>query len=194
MRAVLSTWSVDGKQLLASLSRSRKLDDPATERILINIADGSQRVIGTGRMLEARFSPDGKYIAFTKRRGERKGSDIAVFSVEGGADVILAEHAGNANNPLWTPDGKKLLFISDWRSGSTGAWRQGTFDMWSIGVEHGKPVGPPAFVKERVDGIKDVTADGDCYYRTGAFSQGLHIAIDQLWVIRNLFGDNKAAW
>jgi dipeptidyl aminopeptidase/acylaminoacyl peptidase len=191
VRAVLSAWSVDGTQLLAS--RSQKLDDPATERILITIADGSQRVIGTGRMLEARFSPDGKYIAFTKRRGERPGSDIAVVSVDGGTDVIFAEHAGNATTPVWTRDGKKLLFLSDRRSGSTGAWRQGTFDMWSIRVEQGKPAGPPEFVKERVDRSIDVTADGDCYYRTGTFSQNPPIQIDQLWVLKNLLGEKKAA-
>src|SRR5690242_18736135 len=99
MRAVLSAWSTDGRQLLAS--QSHKLDDPATERILINVADGSQRVIGIGRMLEARFSPDGRYIAFTKRRGEDPGSDIAVVAVEGGAEVNLTEHAGHATTPVW---------------------------------------------------------------------------------------------
>jgi hypothetical protein len=190
VRAVLSAWSTDGSQLLAS--KSHKLDDPGTERILINIADGSQRVIGTGRMLEARFSPDGKYIAFTKRLGEGRGSDIAVVSVEGGAEVNLTEHAGHATTPVWTRDGKKLFFLSNWRSGNS-EWRARDFDMWSIRVEQGKPAGAPEFVKERVDRIVDITTDGDCYYRTGTFSQNPPVAVNQLWVLKNLFGEKTAA-
>ncbi|HUQ92813.1 MAG TPA: hypothetical protein VM120_14125 [Bryobacteraceae bacterium] len=202
LRASVWTWSTDGRQLLAS--QNHKPDDPETGRILINMADGSQRGIGIGRMMEARFSPDGKYIAFTKRRGEGQGSDIVVVSVAGGADVKLTESVGHASNPVWTPDGKKLLFVSDWnavdqlRTGAKTielpvAWRNGASDMWSIGVERGKPAGPPEFVKERVDRIVDITPEGDCYYRTGTFSRDLHIASNQLWVLMNLFGEKKAA-
>ena len=190
VRAVLSAWSIDGRQLLAS--RSPKLDDPGAERILINIADGSQRVIGTGRMLEARFSPDGKYIAFTKRLGEGKGSSIAIVSVDGGADVNLTEHAGHATTPVWTRDGKEVLFLSNWRSGNS-EWRAGDFDMWSIHVAQGKPAGAAEFVKERVDRIVDITADADCYYRTGTFSQEPRVAINQLWLLKNLFGEKTGA-
>lgn len=191
LRAVFSAWSNDGRQLL--VSQSHKLDDPGTERILINIADGSERVIGTGRMLEARFSPDGKYIAFTKRLGEGRGSDIGVVAVEGGTEVNLTEHAGHATTPVWTRDGKKLLFLSNWRNGSNSEWRARDFDMWSIRVEQGKPAGQPEFLKERVDRIVDITADGACYYRTGTFSENPHVAINQLWVLKNLFGEKTAA-
>jgi hypothetical protein len=80
-----------------------------------------------------------------------------------------------------------VLFLNDWRSGNT-EWKAGSFDMWSIRVEQSKPAGPPEFVKERVDRIADITADGDCYYRTGTFSQNPSVAVNQLWVLKNLFG------
>ncbi len=190
VRAELSTWSPDGTQLLAV--RDKRPDDPSGERILIRVVDGSSRVIGSGRMREARFSPDGKQIAFTKRRGPRPatsaeghGSDIFLVSSNGGDEVPLVENAGSASNPIWMPGGEKLLFVSNRRNG--------TNDMWSVRLERGKPAGSLEFVKERVDRIVDVTPQGECYYRAGIFSQDLRVQSNQIWVLTNLFRENKSA-
>ncbi len=56
------------------------------------------------------FSPDGKQIAFT---GQYDGNeDVYVMPAEGGTPKRLTWHPGNDGALGWTPDGKKVLFVS----------------------------------------------------------------------------------
>ncbi|HZF07325.1 MAG TPA: PDZ domain-containing protein [Thermoanaerobaculia bacterium] len=74
-----------------------------------------------GQELFPKFSPDGKWIAFT---GQYSGSfQVYVISVDGGAPRQLTFHGDNANLPPrggydnevldWTPDGKSIVFRAD---------------------------------------------------------------------------------
>ena len=64
-----------------------------------------------GDELYPKFSPDGKWIAFT---GEYDGNpDVYVISVEGGEPKRLTFHPSNDIVLGWTPDGKNILFRSD---------------------------------------------------------------------------------
>ncbi len=57
------------------------------------------------------FSPDGKWIAFT---GRYDGNvDAYVMPAEGGEPKRLTWHPGQDVTAGWTPDGKKVLIISD---------------------------------------------------------------------------------
>jgi len=63
-----------------------------------------------GDELFPKFSPDGKWIAFT---GEYDGNpDVYVISAEGGEPKRLTFHPGNDIVLGWTPDGKNILFRS----------------------------------------------------------------------------------
>ena len=56
------------------------------------------------------FSPDGKWLAFS---GQYDGNeDVYVIPAEGGEPRRLTWHPGNDDVVGWTPDGKKVLFIS----------------------------------------------------------------------------------
>src|SRR5256885_16417303 len=64
-----------------------------------------------GDELYPKFSPDGKWIAFT---GEYDGNpDVYLISAEGGEPKRLTVHPGNDIVLGWTPDGKDILFRSD---------------------------------------------------------------------------------
>ena len=64
-----------------------------------------------GDELYPKFSPDGKWIAFT---GEYDGNpDVYVISSEGGEPKRLTFHPSNDIVLGWTPDGKNILFRSD---------------------------------------------------------------------------------
>ena len=64
-----------------------------------------------GDELYPKFSPDGKWIAFT---GEYDGNpDVYVISAEGGQPKRLTFHPSNDIVLGWTPDGKDILFRSD---------------------------------------------------------------------------------
>ncbi len=64
-----------------------------------------------GDELYPKFSPDGKWIAFT---GEYDGNpDVYLVSAEGGEPKRLTFHPSNDIVLGWTPDGKNILFRSD---------------------------------------------------------------------------------
>ncbi|MFO7894494.1 MAG: PDZ domain-containing protein [Longimicrobiales bacterium] len=63
-----------------------------------------------GRETNPRFSPDGRWLAFT---GEYDGNaDVYVVPVEGGAPTRLTWHPGADQVRDWTPDGSGVLFLS----------------------------------------------------------------------------------
>jgi Tol biopolymer transport system component len=152
-------WSLDGKHILAgatSQNGNRQL-------VFVSVADGSAHVVMTLEEL-ARYggvalSPDGRYIAYAF--AARKGSterDIFLLSTDGGVEVPLVTQPADDRNPVWTPDGGGVLFLST-RAGSTGAW--------FLRVVDGKPQGSPELVKRDVGQIVPIgfTRNGSLYYK-----------------------------
>src|SRR5215467_5094568 len=71
-----------------------------------------------GDELFPKFSPDGKWIAFT---GDYDGNpDVYLISAEGGEPKRLTFHPSNDIVLGWTPDGKNILFRSDRYSAPPG--------------------------------------------------------------------------
>ena len=64
----------------------------------------------------ARFSPDGKSIAFS---GQYEGADVYVMDAGGGAPRRVTFMAAGARPVAWTPDGSKIIF----RSGHENTFR-----------------------------------------------------------------------
>jgi Tol biopolymer transport system component/tRNA A-37 threonylcarbamoyl transferase component Bud32 len=68
--------------------------------------DGSKpRVLGTGRFLEPRYSPDGNRVAFF-------AGGVNVMNLPSGTVAQLTTQ-GAGGQPEWTPDGKRLLYLPD---------------------------------------------------------------------------------
>ncbi len=78
--------------------------------------------------LKARWSPDGKWIAFTSLRSGNP--DIWVMPAEGGAPQQLTFHSSHDHLCDWTPDGQWLLFTS---------LRSGGDELWKISTQGGMP-------------------------------------------------------
>jgi len=75
--------------------------------------DGSERVQLTfppmGPILNPRWSPDGRFIAFTKF-GTRNQITIYLNSADGGSPMLLLSGDFMPSNPSWSPDGKSFAY------------------------------------------------------------------------------------
>jgi Tol biopolymer transport system component len=163
-------WSPDGKSILTVLSRKNR----ASQIALISGQDASVRALKNFDGREPgrpRFSPDGRYIAYALEHApESRESDIFVLALEGGREIPLVQHPANDTCPDWTPDGKRILFLSD-RTGTMGAW-------W-IRIIDGRPQGTPELVKPDLG--RDIspmgfTADGSYYYGVRTEMNDVYIA------------------
>lgn len=141
-------WSPDGKHILVNPPGQRVV-------VLMSVADGSSQPIAS-RVFHARFSPDGRYIAFIRAEFGRFIGPVFVVSANGGPEALIVE--GKNKDVLWASDGKSLLFVSD---------RRGINDLWSIGIAEGKPAGPPQMLREHIDSLLGISHDGSLYYDAG---------------------------
>lgn len=80
-------------------------------------ADGSEgpRRLTATKAAEsgAVWSPDGGRIAFTTRRDGDEAAQVYVLPLRGGEAQRVTNMPGGVSNPQWRPDGKALLFESD---------------------------------------------------------------------------------
>jgi tricorn protease len=83
---------------------------------LVSTAGGTATRITSfpGNEYSARFSPDGKSIAFTA--GYDGAYGVYVMPAEGGEPVRLTYTLGSAQSIAWTPDGKRIVFRSSFEN------------------------------------------------------------------------------
>jgi Tol biopolymer transport system component len=171
----IAGWSPDGQQLLAvSTGKANRI-------ALFSVASGAVRVL---KETEGRrpwiptFSPDGKYVVYEcspQRDSEQR--DIYVLALDGGREVHVIEHPADDFVAGWTPDGSRILFVSD---------RAGTWDTWAIPIADGKPQGPPELVKK---GIGRITPLG--FTRRGSFYYGIATGLVDVYAATMDFATGK---
>jgi dipeptidyl aminopeptidase/acylaminoacyl peptidase len=66
---------------------------------------------------QPRWSPDGTHIVFIRggekdETGKPKPGQLAVLSLAGGEASTITELPKGASNPVWSPDGKRIVFVS----------------------------------------------------------------------------------
>jgi len=150
-------WSADGKQILAALRGK----DGTFRIVLVSVADGSLRFM---KKLDQRspkkmsLSPDGRYVAYDfPTKEDQAGHDIFLIATDGSGETALVEHPANDLSPVWTPNGKGVVFVSD---------RTGTYSLWVVPVGGGRAQGPPVLIKRDMGQIVPMgfTTRGSYYY------------------------------
>lgn len=104
---VPNDWSADGRFLVYMNFQN----GIAPELDVINLRNHSQTTYATG--VEAQFSPDGRWIAFTGlgSSGSGEGPEVYVGRLPGpGRRIQISNHGGA--QPRWRADGKELFYIT----------------------------------------------------------------------------------
>ncbi|MFL5458114.1 MAG: TolB family protein, partial [Myxococcales bacterium] len=74
-----------------------------------------EELLATKRLDDPQISPDGKLVAFTVRQKSlelnRDVKDVWIVPFQGGAPRQFTRD-GRSEHPRWSPDGKKLLIVS----------------------------------------------------------------------------------
>lgn len=124
------TWSIDGTKIL--FTRQIKEEDDTSHasngEIFIMDADGKNEkrlTFKKGYDSGAKFSPDGKRIAFYGPT-EDKNFELFIMNSDGSNVINLTNDVLEDYSPSWSPDGK-------WIAYSSGTSEQ--YDVWVINVE-----------------------------------------------------------
>jgi Tol biopolymer transport system component len=131
-------WSADGRWIAVELGR----EDRSAQIGLVSAADGSLRVLKSvdwRNSTDLVFSPDSRYLAFDLPHGDRSQQrDVFVMAIDGSREVPVVVDRADNSVVAWTPDGKRLLFVSD---------RRGSTDLWAIAIDEGRPREDASLVK-----------------------------------------------
>lgn len=150
-------WSPDGTDILTAVFGR----DGLTRMALVPAGGGEARILKTlgvrypGRMS---FSPDGRSILYEyPRREDAVEHDLFLLSVETGGVEDLVTSSYHDYNPVWSRDGKRVIFLSD---------RAGPVGLWSINVAPVPPAGAPRLLKSDVGDITamGLSRDGSYYF------------------------------
>ncbi|MDX1460708.1 MAG: S9 family peptidase [Xanthomonadales bacterium] len=109
--------SPDGTQIVVSVTEpSYEADADVSDLWLLGVAGNTppRRLTSTptGEGGVA-WSPDGKRIAFTTKRGDDEVNQVYVLDMTGpGEPVAITSLSTGAANPVWSPDGSRIAFES----------------------------------------------------------------------------------
>lgn len=142
------SWSPNGKELAVS---TFGMDAPnvrvGSENSIqiINLETNAKRILTKEEGTFPTWSPNGKRIAYwfyPKAVGRR---DIATISADGsGEPIVLTSDFGVSNwNPVWSPDGKFLYFVSD-KSGNWNFWRMAIDENTGKALSEPEPIIAPS--------------------------------------------------
>jgi len=167
-------WSPDGNKILASL----EAEDRSISLVTIGTSDQKMQRLVTLNWeypLRAQYSPDGRFIAYDSTKdGSRK---VYLMASDGLQEQVLAGSPGDNDSPLWTRDGRFLLF----RSSRSGQW-----DLFALHMKEGQAAGDPILIKPNIGeatSLRSITDDGKLFY--GEETGGVDVAIVER-------GDNKS--
>ena len=100
-------WSPDSKKMLYTDRRNRIVE--------VDVASKSKRTLlqnPEGEFYEVEYSPDGKWITYTKS-GTNNMSVVYVYDIASGKEYPVTEKWYDSSSPAFSRDGKYLVFSSE---------------------------------------------------------------------------------
>ena len=143
-----SAWTPDGKSILAVLiaPRGGKL---VTSVATFSVVDGKVNELktfdGSWAIGHPTISPNGAYITYDRAtRSDSPQRDIMILSTADLGESTLIAGSASDDSPVWSGDGKSILFRSD---------RRGVKDLMQQHVDQGRPLGSPELVKADIGNV-----------------------------------------
>ena len=160
-------WSPDGKTILIA----GQAGDRSTYLATLDIEEGILDRLVTldwETPNRAQYSPDGRFIAYDST----KGGDRAIYliSADGAQETVLVDSPGHDLSPLWTHDGRFLLFRTD---------RAGKWDLYGLPMTDGRLAGPARLLESNIgeaSSLRGVTTDGRLYVHEAIGGKDIAIA------------------
>ena len=141
------SWSPDGKQIVvSSWGRDQPTVRPSSGMTLdtFDVQTGTRHELSKIEATQPTWSPNGHRIAFWFYTGNYGRRDIATVPAGGGEPVIVTKDFAVSNwNPVWSPDGKFLYFVSS-HSGNLNFWRVPIDERTGIVSGEPEPVVTPS--------------------------------------------------
>jgi Tol biopolymer transport system component len=105
------TWSLDGKHLLFTVASG-----PSFGLSMLTMSTRSSAPFGNVKSLARAtpdFSPDGQWVAYSASETGTTATQVYVqpFPPTGARYQLFAKTGDLPHHPLWTPDGKELLYV-----------------------------------------------------------------------------------
>lgn len=104
-------WSPDGKKICTQVIRRSGSNFPH-EGYIINLDEKviERKISGASFPV---WSPDGKFVAYSKENNSMHGADIWLMNVVTGDTIRLTNDTLRNSGPGFSPDGKKICFSSN---------------------------------------------------------------------------------
>ena len=122
--AVAPAWSPDGRRIafMRFSPAGRNWGGQNWDVYVMNTDGSGQRRLARNAWLAApAWSPDGRKIAFERPRRDRNAegdiirSEIFVVNADGSGERRLTRNTVRDSNPVWSPDGRRIAFESNWQ-------------------------------------------------------------------------------
>jgi eukaryotic-like serine/threonine-protein kinase len=182
------SWSPDGTQLaFATASFALYPQNPAPGELwTVTVNTGEARRLLDRDAALPSWSPHNHRIAFTRFMSNRAQGGIWTLPVKGGTATPVTRDPAQNWDPVWSPDGKYLYFVSD-RGGSMNLWRVPVDEASGKTLAEPEPVTTPAAYLAH----PTLSADG----KRIAYSSVLITAnIQQLTLDRSIALKGDPAW